>query len=84
MSPKPAQPKPTPPEAPLSYEQSVAELAEIVRQLESGDVPLSSAMDLWERGEALAASCTQWLEGAKARIEAASSAADVGPDEPNR
>ena len=56
---------------PPDYEKSVAELAEIVRKLETGDVPLSAAMELWERGEQLAASCTAWLDGAKARIEAA-------------
>ncbi len=58
------------------YEQAVAELTDIVRQLESGDVPLSSAMDLWERGEKLAAGCTAWLDGASARIEAAKQASE--------
>jgi len=65
------------PEDTLTYEQAVAELADIVHKLESGDVPLSSAMNLWERGEKLAAICTSWLDGAKARIEAAV-ASDTG------
>lgn len=54
-----------------SYEQARDQLVEIVRRLESGDVPLSESMALWEQGEKLAATCTQWLEGAKATIEAA-------------
>ncbi len=54
-----------------SYEQARDQLIEIVRQLESGDVPLSESMALWEKGEQLAAICTQWLEGARATIEAA-------------
>ena len=74
MSPRPAKATETP-----TYEQAVAELADIVRKLEAGDVPLSSAMDLWERGEELAGVCTAWLDGAKARIDAAARAAD-GPD----
>ncbi len=54
-----------------SYEQARDQLLAIVQQLESGDVPLSESMALWERGEQLAAICTQWLEGARATIEAA-------------
>lgn len=36
----------TPPE--LSYEQARDQLVEVVRQLESGSVPLSQSMELWE------------------------------------
>lgn len=64
--------KPDPATQPPSYEQARDELVEIVRRLESGDVPLSESMVLWEKGEKLAAICEQWLEGAKATIEAAS------------
>ena len=62
--------------APLSYEEARDRLVEVVRQLESGSVPLSESMELWERGEKLAAICQQWLDGAKARIEAARPAHD--------
>lgn len=54
-----------------SYEQARDQLVDIVRRLESGDVPLSESMALWEKGEQLAAVCAQWLDGAKATIEAA-------------
>ena len=52
------------------------QLVEVVRQLESGNVPLSTSMELWERGEKLAAICQQWLDGAKAKIDAARPATD--------
>ncbi len=55
----------------LSYEQARDQLLAIVQQLESGDVPLSESMALWEKGEKLAATCTEWLEGARTRIETA-------------
>ena len=55
----------------LSYEQARDELVVIVQRLESGGVPLEESLALWERGEQLAAICQQWLDGAKAKIEAA-------------
>ncbi len=61
----------TPDEPQLSYEQARAELVEVVNQLESGGVPLADSMALWERGEKLAAICRQWLEGARATVDAA-------------
>ena len=63
-------------EKPLSYEEARDQLVDVVRQLESGSVPLSQSMELWERGEKLAAVCQQWLDGAKAKIEAARPATD--------
>jgi exodeoxyribonuclease VII small subunit len=58
------------PEAP-SYEQAREELIIIVQRLESGGVPLEESLALWERGEQLAAVCQSWLDGAKAKIDAA-------------
>jgi exodeoxyribonuclease VII small subunit len=55
----------------LSYEQARDELIVIVQRLESGGVPLEESLALWERGEQLAATCQAWLDGAKAKIEAA-------------
>ena len=55
----------------LSYEEARDQLVEIVRQLETGSVPLSESMKLWERGEELARICQEWLDGAVAKIEAA-------------
>ncbi|WP_371151611.1 exodeoxyribonuclease VII small subunit [Buchananella felis] len=57
--------------AQLSYEQARAELVELVRKLEGGQVPLAETIGLWERGEALAAHCRSWLDDAQTRLEAA-------------
>lgn len=59
------------PQAALSYEQARDELTEVVRRLESGGVPLEEALALWERGEQLATVCQDWLDGARARLDAA-------------
>lgn len=59
----------------LGYEQARAELEEIVRRLEAGGSTLEESLTLWERGEALAAICERWLDGARARLEAARSGA---------
>lgn len=55
----------------LGYEQARDELMRVVQRLESGGVPLDESLALWERGERLATICQQWLDGAKAKIEAA-------------
>ena len=51
----------------LSYEQARDELLEVVRRLEGGGTTLEDSLALWERGE-------DWLDGARARIEAAKAA----------
>ncbi len=55
----------------LSYEQARDELIAVVAQLEQGSTTLEDSLALWERGEALAARCEEWLIGAKARLEEA-------------
>jgi len=58
-------------DAELSYEQAREELMRVVQRLESGGAPLDESLALWERGELLATICQQWLDGAKAKIDAA-------------
>ena len=58
------------PGEPQSYEQAREALAEIVRRLEAGGTTLEESLSLWERGEALAAMCQEWLDGARARLDA--------------
>ncbi|GAB3170612.1 exodeoxyribonuclease VII small subunit [Micromonospora palomenae] len=60
----------------LSYEQARAELAQVVEKLEAGGTSLEESLALWERGEKLAEICQRWLDGARARIDAARQAAD--------
>jgi exodeoxyribonuclease VII small subunit len=55
----------------LSYEQARDELVRVVSELEQGTATLEGSLALWERGEALAQRCEQWLIGAKARLDAA-------------
>lgn len=63
----------------LSYEQAREELVALVQRLETGGAPLDESLALWERGEQLATICQQWLDGAKARIEAARTLGDPQP-----
>ena len=44
-------------------------LEDVVRKLESGDVPLEQSIDLYERGEQLRKHCQARLDSAQARIE---------------
>jgi exodeoxyribonuclease VII small subunit len=60
----------------LSYEQARDELAGTVRRLEAGGLTLEQSLDLWERGEKLAAICAEWLDGARARLTAAMATAN--------
>ena len=60
-----------PDDLPATFEQARAELIEVVRKLETGGAGLEESLALWERGEALAARCQQWLDGARARLDEA-------------
>lgn len=53
----------------LSFEDSLRALETIVRQLESGDVPLEDSISLYEKGEKLRLHCQKRLDAAQARIE---------------
>ena len=64
--------------AALGYEQARDELVAVVARLESGAGSLEEALALWERGEALAARCQQWLDGARERLAAAGAPRDAG------
>ncbi|WP_433545872.1 exodeoxyribonuclease VII small subunit [Streptomyces sp. CA-294286] len=57
--------------AEVGYEQARDELIEVVRRLEAGGTTLEESLALWERGEELAKVCRGWLEGARARLNAA-------------
>ena len=55
--------------AAMSFEQALKALEDVVRQLESGDVPLDESIGLYERGEVLRRHCQARLDAAQARIE---------------
>jgi exodeoxyribonuclease VII small subunit len=55
----------------LSYESAREELIEVVRKLETGGTTLEESLALWERGELLAKTCQEWLDGARKRLDEA-------------
>ena len=60
----------------LPFEKALAELEDIVRQLEGGRVPLEESIAIYERGEVLKRHCEGLLKRAEARIERIT----LGPD----
>ena len=60
----------------LPFERALAELEEIVKQLEGGRVPLEDSIAIYERGEVLKKHCEALLKRAEARIERIT----LGPD----
>ena len=65
--------------AEMSFEDALRALEQVVRRLESGEVPLDESIELYERGEKLRAHCQARLDAAQARIEAIVQGADGKP-----
>lgn len=53
----------------LSFEDALRALEDVVRKLESGEVPLDDSISLYERGEDLRKHCQTRLDAAQQRIE---------------
>jgi exodeoxyribonuclease VII small subunit len=53
----------------MSFEDALRALEDVVRKLETGEVPLEESISLYERGEALRRHCQARLDAAQARIE---------------
>lgn len=64
--------------ADLTYELAFQELEATVLQLEAGDQPLEEALALFERGQLLAARCSELLEGAELKLQQLTSAGSGG------
>ncbi|MDH6112601.1 exodeoxyribonuclease VII small subunit [Kitasatospora sp. MAP12-15] len=64
----------------LGYEQARDALMDVVRRLETGGTSLEESLALWERGEQLAKVCQRWLDGARARLDAALTAEERAED----
>ena len=60
--------KSDPPKRP-DFERSLARLEEVVRKLESPQLSLDDAMNLFEEGVALSAECQKQLEEAEGKVE---------------
>jgi exodeoxyribonuclease VII small subunit len=52
----------------LSYEAALSQLEQIVAQLEMEELPLETALALFERGQALARRCSNLLDTAELRV----------------
>lgn len=53
----------------LSFEQAMEQLERVVAELESGDVPLEKAIELFQDGMKLSQLCSQKLEQVERKIE---------------
>jgi exodeoxyribonuclease VII small subunit len=58
-----------PPQTVASFETSLDELEKVVKELESGDLPLDRSLELFSRGMQLSESCRKQLEDAETRVE---------------
>ena len=52
-----------------SFETGLDELERVVKEMESGDLPLERSLELFEKGMALSEACRKQLEGAETRVE---------------
>jgi exodeoxyribonuclease VII small subunit len=52
-----------------TFEESQAELEQIVERLEQGQASLDEALALWEKGEQLYAFCRERLDTAQGKVE---------------
>lgn len=53
----------------VNFEQAIDQLEQIVAQLESGEVPLEKAIELYQEGMRLSHLCGQKLEQVEKKIE---------------
>ena len=65
-----------------SYEAARAELADVMKALESGGQSLEESLELWRRGEELADICQRWLDEAGRRLDEAISARGTDTGQP--
>jgi exodeoxyribonuclease VII small subunit len=61
--------RPQTPPNPPTFEEALAELEQIVEQLEDGDLGLAAALDRYAQGVGLLRQCHALLAGAERRIE---------------
>ncbi len=52
----------------ISYEDASKELNEIINRLEEGEVPMSEALELFEKGKNLVKVCYSHLDKAKGKL----------------
>ncbi|MEO8027763.1 MAG: exodeoxyribonuclease VII small subunit [Bryobacteraceae bacterium] len=72
------------PDGPAPFEAGLEELETIVREMESGELPLERAIELFEKGMKLSESCRKQLEEAETRVEILTKRGDKMAPEPFR
>ena len=60
----------------ISFEEALANLEEIVHRMESGDAPLDSLVQNYEKGVKLLKICRDKIEGAEMKIKEAQTSSD--------
>ena len=65
----------------VTFEQAMARLEEIVKQLEQGDAPLEDALALFEEGTRLMKNCSTQLDKAEQKVSKLTVGTDGGPVE---
>ena len=63
----------------MSFEEAMAELEQVLNQLERGDVALDASIKLYERGDALKKRCEAKLKEAEEKVAALTLDADGNP-----
>lgn len=63
----------------MSFEEALAELETIVRQLEQGDVELEKSIAIYERGAELKKHCESRLKAAELKVEQIVQGSDGSP-----
>ena len=65
--------------AAMPFEKALAELEQIVAQLEQGNVPLDRSIAIYERGDRLKKHCEALLKKAELKVEVITQGADGRP-----
>jgi exodeoxyribonuclease VII small subunit len=73
--------KPDGAQAPANFETGLHQLEAIVKEMESGELPLERALELFERGMKLSETCRKQLEDAETRVEILMKRATSAPGE---
>ena len=60
----------------ISFEEALANLEDIVQRMESGDAPLDSLVQNYEKGVKLLKICRDKIEGAEMKIKEAQTSSD--------
>lgn len=76
-------PDPSPAPEPLSFEQAVQQLEQIIERIESGQAGLEQSITEYERGVALIKRCRQVLDRAEQRVEELTSQMQPGGTNPS-